>query len=239
MTGIPRATIRDCIARYGIVKQLSQERDRAARATPDVVLNKICDPENAEVRRTYAYLLGMYLGDGYIVRNQRVYYLRVTLDSVYPNIIHLCAESLKILLPENKVNILKRKNQNCVEVICVYKFWPEIFPQDGDGRKHERDIILEDWQQEIVDTYPLEFFRGLYHSDGTRFSNVVNGKDYPRYGFTNHSDDIRNLYCDTCNLLGLHWTIKRRGSLGNRITDVYISKRKDVEYLDTVIGSKS
>lgn len=237
-TGIPRATVRDCINRYGTLQQLIQNRERATRTTPDFVLGKICDPANVEIRYAYAYLLGMYLGDGYIVRNQRVYFLRITLDTAYPGIIRLCAQNLNLLLPQNKVNVLKHKKHNYVEVICTHKFWPEIFPQHGDGPKHKRDIVLEDWQQDIVDRYPLEFFRGLYHSDGTRFSNVVNGKDYPRYGFTNHSDDIRRLFCDTCDKLGLHWTTKRLGSQDGRITDVFISRRKDVEYLDRVIGPK-
>jgi hypothetical protein len=67
----------------------------------------------------------------------------------------------------------------------------------------------------------------------------VNGKDYPRYSFTNHSDDIRKLFCDTCDRLGIHWTVKHRKSLGDNATDVFISKRKDVEYLDQVVGPKS
>lgn len=96
--------------------------------------------------------------------------------------------------------------------------------------------MLQDWQLQIVDTYPLEFFRGLYHSDGSRFSNVVKGKDYPRYSFTNNSDDIRRLFCDTCDRLGLHWTAKSRYG---RPTDIFISKRPDVAFLDQHIGPKS
>jgi hypothetical protein len=100
-------------------------------------------------------------------------------------------------------------------------------------------ICLEPWQQRIVDAHPLEFFRGLYHSDGSRFRNVVNGKDYPRYQFSNVSDDIIGLFCNTCDLLGLHWTKKSRPQHGKFLIDVFISKRKDVEYLDRVIGPKS
>lgn len=99
--------------------------------------------------------------------------------------------------------------------------------------------MLESWQQRIVDGYPLEFFRGLYHSDGCRFSNVINGKDYPRYQFSNTSTDIVKLYTDTCDRLGLNWTFTTRSSRQNVATDVYISKRKDVAYLDSVIGAKT
>ncbi len=46
-----------------------------------------------------------------------------------------------------------------------------MFPQDGPGKKHERPIALEPWQQEIVDAHPWEFIRGLIHSDGCRITN--------------------------------------------------------------------
>src|SRR5262249_4157929 len=129
-----------------------------------------------------------------------------------------------------------KNHLSCVDVSCFYKFWPELLPQHGAGSKHERELRLEDWQLSIVNTYPLEFFRGLYHSDGSRFSNIVKGKDYPRYCFTNYSTDIQRLFCDTCDRLGLHWTIKGRYG---KPADIFISKRRDVDFLDQYIGPKS
>jgi hypothetical protein len=38
----------------------------------------------------------------------------------------------------------------------------------GPGRKHERVIEFEAWQQEIVTSHPGDFARGLCHSDGCR-----------------------------------------------------------------------
>ena len=104
--------------------------------------------------------------------------------------------------------------------------------------EYKRILELEDWQQAIVDEFPLEFFRGLYHSDGTRSRNVVKGKDYPRYMFINTSEDILRLFSETCDKLGLHWTTKgaNRKHASNL---VFISRREDVEYLDRVVGPKS
>ncbi len=239
MLGIPRATVRDCINRYGSVQGLEENRERASRSTPHAILNRIRDASDKQTQTAYAYLLGLYLGDGDISKyhTHRVHRLRVALDKRYPEIIEGCVRAIEIILPDNQVDIVDRCSY--VHVSCYHKFWPEIIPQDGDGPKHKRKIILEPWQQKIVDCYPLEFFRGLYHSDGTRFSNVVNGKDYPRYGFTNYSKGIRQLFCDTCNKLGIHWTVKHLSSAGNRPTDIFISRRKDVDYLDSVIGPKS
>ncbi len=60
-------------------------------------------------------------------------------------------------------------------------------PQHGPGKKHERRIVLESWQQAVVDAHPWAFVRGLVHSDGCRITNwttrVVNGErkryEYP------------------------------------------------------------
>jgi hypothetical protein len=191
---------------------------------------------------TYAYVLGLYLGDGNIVKMPRTYRLRVTLDAKYPNIIASCIHAGETLLPNNRVGLQTRYydgRASCVDVSIYHTQLPAFFPQHGAGLKHTRSIQLEAWQQRIVDTYPLEFFRGLYHSDGSRFSNIVNGKDYPRYQFTNTSADIVKLFCDTSDRLGLHWTLTSRTSRQNVATGIFISKRKDVTYLDSVIGAKS
>lgn len=233
ITGIPRATIRDCINRYGSLEGLEANKSRAIKSQPDELLHQIQDAHAEKIQTAYAYILGIYLGDGYIVRNNRVYFLRIALDVSYPNIIQRCVDTLQVTLPTNRVNVLKVKSSNSVEVICMYKHWPAIFPQHGRGYKHTRRIALEPWQQHIVQRYPLEFFRGLYHSDGCREKNIVNGKNYPRYSFNNTSDDIKSLFCSTCDQLGLHWT---RASNGKNIN---IARRRDVDYLDSVIGPKS
>jgi hypothetical protein len=236
--GIPRATVRDCIERYGSVQGLEEHKLRAVRSTPDATLQRIQNPEDQKVQKAYAYVLGIYLGDGYIVRNKRIYFLRVFLDDRYPEIIDTCVQKIQILLPENKVNVLHSTRGNYVEVVSTYKFWPALLPQHGEGRKHEREVRLEDWQMQIVDRYPLETFRGLYHSDGSRFNNVVKGKAYPRYQFTNNAPGIIQLFCYTCNLLGVHWTSKTRNSPKDHATDIFISRREDVAFLDQHVGPK-
>ena len=233
---IPRGTVVDCIKRYGSLSDLEANKERASRSTPDGVLARICNPDNPVTQQAYAYVLGIYLGDGHIVRNNRVYYLRIFLDTAYPEIIDCCYQNIQKLLPDNKVSVLHSTQGNWVEVICTYKFWPDIFPQHGAGMKHEREIKLQDWQQKIVDAYPLEFFRGLYHSDGSQFSNVVKGKDYPGYSFTNYSSDIQHLFYSACDRLGLHWTAKARYG---QAADIFISRREDVVFLDQHIGPKT
>jgi hypothetical protein len=40
------------------------------------------------------------------------------------------------------------------------KGWPCLFPQHGPGKKHEREIVLREWQQELVDLVPTLLLRG-------------------------------------------------------------------------------
>lgn len=118
-----------------------------------------------------------------------------------------------------------------------------LFPQHGPGRKHERKITLEAWQQEIVDAHPWQFIRGLIHSDGCRIINwttrLVRGErkryEYPRYFFSNKSDDIRKLFSDTLTAVGVEWTTLARGSDPFNIS---VARRASVALMDAHVGPK-
>ena len=92
------------------------------------------------------YLLGMYLGDGYIAAHAReVYALRFSLDLRYPAIIEECAAAIREIAPANRVGFVSR--HTWIELYCWSKGWPRLFPQHGPGKKHERAIVLVPWQQ--------------------------------------------------------------------------------------------
>jgi hypothetical protein len=119
--------------------------------------------------------------------------------------------------------------------------WPLHFPQHGPGRQHLRPIELEPWQQEIVDRHPEQVLRGLIHSDGCRCINRFTTKlpsgrvalyAYPRYFFTNESEDILQLFCATCDQLEIRWTRSSR-------KNVSVSHRASVAKLDGFIGPKA
>ncbi len=143
--------------------------------------------------------------------------------------------------PGNRV-WLERK-QGCVMVTSTSKHWPCFFPQHGPGKKHERAITLEPWQQQIVDAYPWELLRGLIHSDGCRITNwttrIVNGKpkryEYPRYFFTNTSTDILKLFTDTLDRVGVEW---KSANQSRRAQSISIARRDSVALMDAHIGPK-
>ena len=60
-----------------------------------------------------------------------------------------------------------------------------------------------------MDGQPEPFLHGLIDSDGWRGVNRVHIKgrehEYPRYQFSNRSQDIKDIFTRTCDLLGIEW----------------------------------
>src|SRR6478735_4317611 len=116
------------------------------------------DPTNESA---YAYLLGWYLGDGYVSNIGRTYQLVITADIAYPRIIEDCREAITATVPGRVTHFTRHPIHNCGRIECCWKRWPEALPQHGPGRKHDRPIVLEPWQQAIVEAHPWQFLRGL------------------------------------------------------------------------------
>jgi hypothetical protein len=231
--------VRNCLERFDSVEALDQYTAPAQRYP---LLTRLQNQDYVvELHKSYAYLLAMYLGDGHITHEAKTYRLSITLDNRYPKLIDACIQAIQTVISDRAIRVVQKTG--CKRLLVQSQELPLLFPQHGVGLKADRPIILTDWQQRIVDIYSLEFFRGLYHTDGSRFNNVVmGGYTYVRYQFTNSSADILNLFIATCDKLGLHWTRKTRKARHlnhHDSTDIFISRRADVEYLDSVIGAKS
>jgi hypothetical protein len=185
---------------------------------------------------SYAYLLGLYLGDGCISRHRRgVFRLRVYLDRRYPIIVAECEAAMSIVLPPSRVATV-HSSQAEMDIPGSYsRHWPCLLPQHGPGMKHLRPIVLEAWQREILDRYPCRFLRGLIHSDGCRSINTIKHPKrtyrYPRYEFSNRSADIRNLFCEYCDKVGVEWRRMNRWNIS-------VARRDSVALMDRHIGPK-
>ena len=190
-----------------------------------------------ELGASYAYLLGLYLGDGTISAHPRgVYRLRVSLDRKYPAIVEECAASMRATLPRSRTHVLLTAS-NCCVVSAYSKSLPSMFPQHGPGAKHTRPIFLSDWQRELGETWPNALIKGLIHSDGCRFASAGRDRGNPRYSFTNRSTDIASIFCSACDCLGLHWTAAFPAS-GTEAITIYVSRKIDVAKLDGFVGPK-
>ncbi len=226
LTGIPRSTIREW-------------RSTQRWSTVPAASCSTCGGAVHAFERlpaSYVYLLGLYLGDGCLSRAPRgVFRLRVVLDSRYPGIVSECAAAMQDLLPDNRPHRQPKHGENAVEVSIHSKQLPCLFPQHGPGRKHKRLIELADWQLRAVERHPDLLLRGLIHSDGCRFTNTIRHGSkvyrYPRYNFSNRSDDIRRIFCDACDLLGVEWRVMNAWNIS-------VARRASVARLDEFIGPK-
>lgn len=186
----------------------------------------------------YAHLLGWYLGDGYLIEARRgVFALSIYNDAAYVNLSAEIAATLRLVKPGGRPHT--RQVPGCLVTTMSWKHWPCLIPQHGPGRKHERPMVLEDWQRELVGRHPGRFLRGLFHSDGCRFTNwttrEVAGRqkryEYPRYMFTNKSADILALCGWALDLLQIEWRMASHKNLS-------VARRDSVRKLDKHVGPK-
>ena len=184
----------------------------------------------------YSQLLGYYLGDGCVSRGPRAWVLRITCDDAWPGV----ADEVALVMGRVVANSVHRAGkQGCHDVQAYSQHWPCLFPQHGAGAKHLRRIELAPWQHEVVVAYPGPFLKGLFHSDGWRGQNVavrtvadrVERRYYPRYDFTNKSDDIRALCGDALDRLGIAWR-------PNGPWRISVARRDAVAALDVHVGPK-
>lgn len=186
----------------------------------------------------YAELLGWYLGDGHLTRARRdVFSLHIFNDERYRTINQHLQEVMRRVKPGSRPHT--RTRPGCTITTVGWKHWSCLLPQHGPGRKHTRPIVLEPWQQQIVEEHPFDFLRGLLHSDGCRVSNwatrpvrgVRKRYDYPRWQFSNRSEDILGLFSATLDLVDIPWRRSHRYA-------VSVSRREAVAVLDERVGLK-
>lgn len=190
--------------------------------------------------RAYSYLLGLYLGDGYISTEPNgLHRLAISICDDHPGIMSECAEAIERVMPGRRVGRVQR--QGCCNIGCYSSHWPCLLPQHGPGRKHERPIMLRRWQEHIAfDRFPDQLLRGLIHSDGCRCTNRVSRPtkaglkryEYPRYMFRNESGHIPGIFVEACGRVGVDWRWDGQ-------TQISIARRRSIELLDSFVGPKS
>ncbi|MEA2528321.1 MAG: hypothetical protein QOF73_5548, partial [Thermomicrobiales bacterium] len=107
---VPRTTVRDI------------RKPRYRRKTVDVACPRCWLPA-APLRLNaseYAYLLGLYLGDGCIQRVGRTYSFRLSMDAKYPRILAEAREVMARCSPTGRVSQHLAGPAKTVAVLCVY-----------------------------------------------------------------------------------------------------------------------
>jgi hypothetical protein len=133
-----------------------------------------------------------------------------------------------------------RVRPGCVVTTVSWKHWPCLFPQHGQDGSTRGRSRSRTGNATLSRSTPADFLRGLFHSDGSRVANwatrevagVPKRYPYPRWQFTNHSSDIRELCCWALDLLDLPWR-------QSNWKTVSVSRREAVARLDGLIGLKA
>jgi hypothetical protein len=157
--------------------------------------------------------------------------MRFVLDAKYSGIVRECSAALEAVVPPKRASTTLRRGERCLEVWMYWNHWPRVFPQAGPGKKHLRRIELAAWQRELVGQHRQWFVRGLIHSDGCRYVAADRGRPSVRYGFSNRSQDIKDLLVESLDALGISWT---RSSL----KEIAIYRAGSVMKLDEFVGPK-
>lgn len=220
--GVPRATVRDW------------RRPSYARKPGTATCPRCWRPSWRRIsfsQPDYSELLGLYLGDGHIVRTGRSDRLRLFLDTRYTQIIADAEALLRRCFPEHSVCTSRcaKGTTTIVSLYCTHLAC--LFPQHAPGRKHLRDIRLETWQSEILRREPWPFLRGCIRSDGCVFVNRTGPYSYVSYHFSNYSPDILGLFTLACDLVGVEYRAYAQC--------VRINRRASVALMQENVGGKA
>jgi hypothetical protein len=207
-----------------------------SRIEPAITFPRCFRCERTSAPAEYGYLLGQYLGDGHIATVNRTTALRIYCCDAYPQMMDEVAAAMRAVA---NVSVNRRQLKGCTQVQSATNHWCCLFPQHGPGMKHQRRIELHDWQRELVAQDPRPLIRGLLQSDGCRATNIVHRPlpsgtrtySYPRYFFSNMSDDIQGIFTDALDQLDIAWR-KNRFSIS-------VARREAVATLDRFVGPKS
>jgi len=121
---------------------------------------------NKKQEERLAYIVGVALGDGNLSNpNGRAIRLRISCFSGYPKIADEIVQTLHILLPQNKVSIVKRQGR-CFDISVYSNKLAEWMPwKVKKGSKIEQNARVPDWI--LADLrFSKACLRGLIQTDG-------------------------------------------------------------------------
>ncbi len=140
-----------------------------------------------------AYVTGLAIGDGNLSNpNDRATRLRISCGTKYPLLIKRIVNSLKLLLPQNKVSTIKKPG-NCVDVYAYSNHLENLLGWKAkEGSKFKQDVSTPKWIYGSK-KYKVQYLKGLIETDGS----VYHDRGYPMIMITTIikglSEEIKNI----------------------------------------------
>lgn len=122
-------------------------------------------------RKTLAYLAGVAIGDGNLSNpNGRATRLRISCDTRYPRLIKKICAAIRVLLPANKVSIIKRA-RSFLDISCYSNRWEtRLGWKAGKGSKYRQKVSVPLWIRRNKE-FSLLCLKGLIETDGSIYQD--------------------------------------------------------------------
>lgn len=227
MTGVNRSSISNWKIRG---ERVSSPLDLS---DPTKCITSMHSELTEEIKKAYSYILGLYLGDGCIYELDRTEKMTITLDKQYEVLNNYTVETLGKFFKKSPY-IFDRSlhgRGNAIDVNICTSTLSLLFPQHGKGKKHNRDIILTDWQLDVID--PISIVKGLIMSDGSYYIDRQSG--IMKYSFSNKSVQLIGILAKYLSELGISFAIYTK----LKKTELVVHKKLEVEKLHEMIGDKN
>lgn len=189
-----------------------------------------------------SYIMGLAIGDGNLSNpNGRATRLRITCDRKYPLLIKRVVNSLKTLLPVNKISIVNHK-ENYIDVSVYSNHLEKLLGWKAkNGPKSTQKVSIPNWIKQ-KDEYKINCLRGLIETDGS----IYYDRSYKMVIFTTIIDELAKDVYSTIISLGFTphiYKIKRKESSPsynfNKKIEYHIRLSKNVsEFLNIVCPEK-
>lgn len=119
LTGIPRSTVSGWL--NGRAPRFATDRTRGGSC---LRCGSLGHPFAGAAVYGYAYLLGLYLGDGCLLQHPRgVYRLHVFLDSAYPVIAAECEAAMGLVMPSSRASCRPHPRWNMLNLVSYSTHW--------------------------------------------------------------------------------------------------------------------
>ena len=148
-----------------------------------------------ENKGVLAYIVGAAIGDGNLSNpNGRATRLRITCDIKYQNIIKRMRAAIRKIFPDNKVSLVKRK-ENCLDISCYSNKWENLLGWKAfGGSKYNQNVSVPKWIKKKRN-FSIACLRGLLETDGSIY--IDRG-----YKMVNFTTIIPTLATDTMTMIG-------------------------------------